>query len=48
MDDSQDDMSNMRSRYEELRRREATGDLDDADRSELQQLKSHFFESDDM
>jgi hypothetical protein len=39
-------MSDMRERYEELKLREESGDLDDDGRDELQQLRSRIFDSD--
>jgi len=46
LDDMQDNMSDMRARFEELKRQEQDGQLDDEDRSELQQLRSGFFDND--
>jgi hypothetical protein len=48
MDDMKDkmgDTGNMRERYDELRSKESTGDLDDKGRQELQQLRDHFSSS---
>ena len=37
---TQDDMSGMRARYDELRRMEQNGELDENGRDELQQLRT--------
>lgn len=41
LDDNMD-MNAMRARYDELRRREQTGSLDDMGRQELDRLRSQF------
>ncbi len=43
MDDMQDNMSDMRARFEELKQREENGTLDDDGRGELQQLRTRLF-----
>jgi hypothetical protein len=45
-DDKQDDMSSLRTRYDELRQMEQNGEIDDSGREELQQLSYNF--EDDM
>jgi hypothetical protein len=46
MDEMQDNMSDMRTRFEELKMKEQNGDIDDEGRSELQQLRSRLFGND--
>ena len=36
------DVGNMRERYEELKSKAETGELDDAGRAELSKLRAHF------
>lgn len=48
MDDMQDNMGDMRARFEELKQKEENGTLDDDGRGELQQLRSRLFGKDDM
>jgi len=46
LDDLQDNMVDMRTRFEKLKRKEQAGMLDDEERNELRQLRYGFF--DDM
>jgi hypothetical protein len=46
MDEMQDNMSDMRARFDELKTQEQNGDIDDEGRSELQQLRSRLFGND--
>lgn len=48
MDDAQSNIADMRERYEELRRREESGELDDTGRQELQQLRDKFDTTEEM
>ncbi len=40
--DNMGDMDTMKARYEELKIKDQTGQLDDSGRAELDQLRSHF------
>ena len=42
MKDKAGDMGDMKSRFEELKSKEQTGDLDDKGREELAELRAHF------
>jgi hypothetical protein len=48
MDNMQGDASGMRQRFEELKKREDEGTIDDAGRQELQQLRTQLFGKSDM
>lgn len=48
MDDAQANMGDMRDRFEELKQKDKDGKLDDAERTEMTQLRSRLFGSDDM
>lgn len=46
MDNMQDDMGDMRARYDELNRMDQNGELDDEGRDELMRLRSRIEDSD--
>ena len=48
MDDMQGDKRTMRERFDELRKREEEGTIDDAGRQELQQLRTELYGKTDM
>lgn len=42
MQDQTGDMDNLRARFEDLKSKETTGDLDDRGKQELQQMREYF------